>query len=111
MMRAAAAPSVICDELPAVTTPSGLNAGLSLARVSRLESGRMPSSARSSCFSPSTSTVIGMISRSKRPSWVARAAFLWLSTLNPSRASRLRLHFSAINSAEMPCGTSPPTAW
>ena len=38
----AAAPSEICDELPAVILPSGLNAGLSWARASRLVSGRMP---------------------------------------------------------------------
>ena len=38
----AAAPSEICEALPAVTLPSGLNAGLSAASASRLESGRMP---------------------------------------------------------------------
>ena len=45
MMSTAAAPSVICDELPAVITPpSGLNAGFSRASFSRLVSVRMPSS-------------------------------------------------------------------
>ena len=44
MMSTAAAPSVICDELAAVITPSGLNAGFSLASFSTFESGRMPSS-------------------------------------------------------------------
>src|SRR5262245_22125367 len=39
------APSVICEELPAVTLPHGRsNAGLSLARVSTVVSGRTPSS-------------------------------------------------------------------
>ena len=38
----AAAPSETCEELPAVTLPSSLNAGLQLARASRLVSGRMP---------------------------------------------------------------------
>ena len=40
----AAAPSLICDEFPAVITPSGLNAGLSAASRSAVVSGRMPSS-------------------------------------------------------------------
>ena len=44
MISTAAAPSVICDELPAVITPSGLNAGFSVASFSTFESGRMPSS-------------------------------------------------------------------
>ena len=44
MISTAEAPSVICDELPAVTLPSGLNAGLSLASVSTVVPGRMPSS-------------------------------------------------------------------
>ena len=39
------APSVICEELPAVTLPHGRsNTGLSLASVSGVESGRTPSS-------------------------------------------------------------------
>ena len=41
----AAAPSEICDELPAVIRPSGLNAGLSCESASRVVSGRMPWSA------------------------------------------------------------------
>ena len=47
MIRIAAEPSVICDELPAVTRPpssSGLNDGLSLASDSSVVS-RSPSSA------------------------------------------------------------------
>ena len=42
MISTAEAPSVICDELPAVTLPSGLKAGLSLASVSAVVPGRMP---------------------------------------------------------------------
>ena len=38
----AAAPSEICDELPAVMRPSGLNAGLSWESFSSVVSGRMP---------------------------------------------------------------------
>ena len=48
MISTADAPSVICDELPAVTLPSSLKAGLRLASASTVESGRMPSSAVSS---------------------------------------------------------------
>jgi hypothetical protein len=40
----AAAPSEICDELPAVTTPSGLNAGCRPASFSIDVSKRIPSS-------------------------------------------------------------------
>ena len=36
---------MICDELPAVTLPSGLKAGFRLASVSTVVPGRMPSSA------------------------------------------------------------------
>ena len=39
------APSVICEELPAVTWPHGRsNTGFSFASVSGVESGRTPSS-------------------------------------------------------------------
>ncbi len=39
------APSVICEDVPAVTVPPlGLKAGLSAARLSRVVSGRMVSS-------------------------------------------------------------------
>ena len=55
MMSTAAAPSVICDELPAVITPSGLNAGFSVASFSIDESGRMPSSC---AISSSPSSVV-----------------------------------------------------
>ena len=44
MMSTAAAPSLICEELPAVTLPSGLKAGFRLARTSAVVSGRIPSS-------------------------------------------------------------------
>ena len=105
MMSIAAAPSVICDEFAAVTTPSSLNAGFSLASVSIDESGRMPSSAENSSSPLSVVTWIGTISRSKRPSERARAARLCDSTENSSLSSREMPHFSAISSAEMPCGT------
>ena len=77
MIRTAEAPSVICEEFAAVTLPSSLKAGFSLASDSRLESGRMPSSAAkiSSVSLPSSSWMAtGTISFSKRPSAVAWAA-------------------------------------
>ena len=116
MMRTAEAPSVICDEFPAVTLPSSLKAGFRLARASTVESGRMPSSAaKSSPVSlPSSSrTATGMISFSNRPSAVARAARWWLCTENASSSWREMPHWSAIISAPMPwplswlCPSSP----
>ena len=44
MHTTAAAPSLIWEELPAVTVPPWMKAGLSWARASRLVSGRGPSS-------------------------------------------------------------------
>jgi len=71
MISRAAAPSLICDELPAVTFPSGLKAGFSVASFSTLESGRTPSSrANTPPSAPDTAT----ISFSNRPSSRARAA-------------------------------------
>ena len=50
-----------------------------------------------------------MISFSKRPSSMARAARWCDCTEKASSSSRERFHLSAISSAEMPWGTSPPT--
>ena len=83
MISTADEPSVICDEFPAVTLPSSLKAGFRLASASTVELGRMPSSAAntSSVSLPSSSwTETGTISRSNRPSAVARAARWWLRT-------------------------------
>ena len=112
MTRTPEAPSVICDELPAVTLPfSGRNAGFRLASVSTEESGRMPSSvvmSSSVSLRSSSFTATGMISRSKRPSAVAWAARWWDSAEKASRSSRLRPHCSAISSAPSPWLTRPP---
>ena len=118
MMRAAEAPSVIWLELPAVTLPSGLNAGLRLASVSTVVPSRMPSSAVTISSDSVTSPVslsrwserTGTISFSNRPSAVAWAARRWLSAEKASSSSRVRPHLSAISSAEMPWGTRPPTS-
>ena len=71
MISTAEAPSEICDELPAVTLPSSLNAGFRLASVSAVVPSRMPSSVVIITVSPSITTGTGMISFSKRPSAVA----------------------------------------
>jgi hypothetical protein len=115
MIRAAEAPSVIWLLLPAVTLPSGLNAGLRLASVSRLLS-RMPSSAVTSSSLSDTAPLslsrwierTATISFSKRPSSRATAARCWLRRAKASRSWRDRPHLSAIISAEMPWGTRPP---
>ncbi len=105
VIRTAAAPSLICDELPAVTTPSGLNAGFSAARRAAVVSGRMPSSSVITMVVPSTLTGTGTSSRSNRASAVACAARCCEPSAYSSSSSRESAHFSAMSSAEMPCGT------
>ena len=68
----AAAPSLICELLPAWITPSGLNAGLSWASFSSVEPRRTPSSV--SITVPSSS-LTGVICPANLPSSMAAAAF------------------------------------
>src|ERR1700681_182231 len=103
--RIAAAPSVICELLPACMIPSGLNDGWSAASVAVVVSGRMPWSWLTIRPSPLAPTTTGAISRSKCPfAWASparrcdRAAYV-------SACSRVICHCSAINSADSPCGT------
>ena len=71
------APSVICEELPAVTWPQGRsNTGLSFASVSAVESGRTPSS-WSKNF-PSREKAVST-SPFRKPSACACASRRWLS--------------------------------
>ena len=102
MISSAAAPSEICEELAAVTTPSGLKDGARAAIFSRFTGTRTPSSVSNTLPSASVS---GAISRLKRPSAMARPARSWLWAANSSSSSRLMPHCSAIISAESPCGT------
>ncbi len=97
----AAAPSEICDALPAVIFPSGLKAGLSWLRPSSDVPGRMPWSV----ISVSPSIVICAISRSNRPSSVAFCASAWERTASSSSSERGISHWSAIISAPRPCPT------
>ncbi len=102
MISTAAAPSLICEELAAVMTPSGLNTVFSPAIFSMLVSARIPSSRVICAWPDSVSTVTGAISLQKRPSAVARAARRWLSRLKASNSPRLICQRSAIISALMP---------
>jgi hypothetical protein len=65
----------------------------------------MPWSATTVSSEPFMRTVIGIVSRSKRPSSVARAASWWDRSPSSSSSERGISHLSAIISAEMPCGT------
>ena len=82
----AAAPSVICDDVPAVWTPSGRATGFSAASASS-EVSRRPSSRATWCVVPvglpssRSGASIGTTSRSKRPS--AHAACGALLGLQP----------------------------
>ena len=75
MTTTAAAPSEICDELPAVMVPSLANAGRSLPRPSAVVSARMPSSSVTMMGSPLRwGTATGAISAANTPDSWARAA-------------------------------------
>ena len=81
MISTAAAPSEICDDVPAVTVPVSEKAGLRLASFSSEVSRRTPSSALKSPLTsaaPGTSgwtrASSGAISLAKRPSSCACAA-------------------------------------
>src|SRR6266566_4181621 len=101
----AAAPSQICDEFPAVTFPSGRNAGFSAARAAAEVSRRGVSSTPSTTPACGFVRSIGTISSSKRPSSAAAVARRCDSSENASSSSRLNPHSSAITSAESPWGT------
>ncbi len=84
-----AAPSLSDDELPAVTVPPSRKIGLSLARRSRVVSGRGPSSEWTVTGSPfGWGTSIVTISSSKRPASAAATARRCDSSANASWSSR-----------------------
>jgi hypothetical protein len=97
-----AAPSVSGDDVPAVTTPSGRNAGLRFASASAEVAGRMQPSA--SITSPDARRT-GTISPASRPSARAAAALRCDSTANASWSARLTFQrcatFSAVSPIEM----------
>ena len=106
VMSSAAAPSLICELLPAWITPSGLNTVLSLARPSRVPPRRKPSSVSTTVPS---SSFTGVICPAKRPSSVAAAAFAWEASEYSSSWARVWPQRSAIISAPIPWfGATPP---
>ena len=114
-MSMAAAPSVICDELPAVMSGAASShpwADASDASFSSVVSRRMPSStvSVSPVRVPSSSlTGTGRISRAKCPLSVAAAARRWLSRANSSMSSRVIFHLSASTCATWNCAHSFPS--
>ncbi len=91
MTTVAAAPSEICDELPAVMMPSLENAGRSLPMPSAVVSPRTPSSSVTSIGSPLRwGTDTGVISASKRPFFAASAARWCDAAETSSISSRVR---------------------
>ncbi len=84
----AAAPSLMPEALPAVTVPSFLKAGLSLASLSS-EVWRGCSSVSNSTGSPlRCGTSTATISSLKRPAAMAASARCWLRRPNSSCSSR-----------------------
>ena len=109
----AAAPSLVCEELPAVTVPFTWNAGRSLDSPATVVSGRTPSSvSKTNSFSTTllsgptkrSTTVSGTISSLNLPSLIAAVAFAWLSKPNWSCCSRVTLNLWATFSAVRPIG-------
>ena len=99
----AAAPSVMPEELPAVTVPpSSLKTGGSRPRATSVASGRMCSSRRTSVSPPLTGTFTATISSSKRPAAAALAARCWLRRAKASCSSRGILYIPARRSAVSP---------
>ena len=77
------------DALPAVTVPSLVNAGRSLAIVSVLASWRMYSSSATWMSPLRVFTVTGAISSLKRPDFCAADAFCCEASANASCCSRV----------------------
>ena len=107
---AAAAPSVIWEELPAVMVPSALKAGFSLASAATLVSARTPSSSATTSLaqiilpftSEQDSASTGMISSANFPCLIASAAFWWLAAAKASWSSREMPYFCATSSPVIP---------
>ena len=84
-----AAPSTMPEALPAVTEPFSSKAGGSLARPSRLESGRRCSSRSTVLARLPLPTSMGATSSPSRPASHAAAARCWLINANSSCSWRL----------------------
>ena len=99
MISVAAAPSLSGQELPAVTLPSSLKTGLSVASFSIVVPGRGPSSRLTTVPSGS---VTGTISRSNVPSSCAATARSCERLAYASWSSRETPYFAATFSAVRP---------
>ncbi|MNH41044.1 hypothetical protein D3C72_1900880 [compost metagenome] len=89
--------------MPAVTLPSFLKAGFSLARDSAVVPARGPSSVSKATGSPLRCGIrIGVISSLKRPASMAAAAFCWEAAAKASCCSRVRPYFATRFSAVTP---------
>ena len=120
----AAAPSLVCDELPAVTVPARVKGRPQLGRALRARCRgaglRRPRTATSSGSRPSrrstSRAVTGTISSAKRPASIAASARWWLRSANASCSSREIAGFArVIFGDEARCsgrrpGTSPPAS-
>ena len=110
MMSTAAAPSLVCELLPAVTVPFMAKAGRSLASAARLVSWRTPSSCLKTVLTSLTvlpsptlaTTSIGTISASNLPAACAAAARWWLRRAKASCSSRPISYWRATFSAVSP---------
>lgn len=90
------APSVVCDEVPAVVVPALSNAGGSLLSVSGVVPGRIPSSSATTLRDPSDcKTLYGIISSLNLPDDLAAAAFWCELEANASWRSRVILKVRA----------------
>ena len=98
----AAAPSLIPEELPAVTIPSFLNAGRSFARPSAVIPALGPSSVSNTTVSFFFLISTGTISSLNLPSALAFSHFCWLFAANASSSSRVIPYFSQTFSAVIP---------
>src|SRR5208337_2631316 len=93
----AAAPSLNCEELPAVTWPSGLNEGLSPASFSKVVSARGPWSMSTTAPSGSLTGAISSLKRSR-----AATARRFERSENASASARVILYIPASRSAVSP---------
>ena len=98
----AAAPSEICEAVPAVIVPSVLKAGLSLASASAVVPGRMPSSSVTVSCSPLCRTGTPAISAANRPFLAAAAARWWDMAANSSCCSRVMPSSRPLRSVDSP---------
>ncbi len=105
MIKTGAAPSVICDALPAVTRPPTDRNAEARCAQSSIDVARTPPSTVIAAPSPPDTA---MSSPSRRPSRMAAIVRCWLRDPHASISSQGMSQRSAIISVDSPCETSPP---